>query len=254
MKRVRVIATLLLTSHKLVKTTQFKLPVYVGDPINALRIFNEKEVDEICVLDITANESSGPDMEYIKLLTSECFMPLAYGGNVQTLQQAKEILKSGVEKIIFGEAANSNPALINEVSKAAGSQSVVVSIDVKKDWLGRSRVFVHKGTIKTTFTPVQYAQRMEQLGAGELLLQNIDREGTFSGYDHDLIQEVSASVEIPIIASGGASSVQDFLSAIQSGASAVAAGAMFVYKGSRKAVLINYPDQEKLMSELYSKL
>jgi cyclase len=254
MKRVRVIPTLLLSNRKLVKTIRFSSPAYVGDPINALRIFNEKEVDEICVLDISFNNNGSPDLNYIRLLTSECFMPLSYGGRVKTVQQAREIYNAGVEKIIFGAGAFEDHTLIKNVAAVAGVQSVVASLDVKKSFLGKNYVYIRGGKKNTKMTPVAFAQKMVEIGVGELLLQSIERDGTFTGYDLNLINEVSTSVNIPVIASCGASSINDFLNAIQAGAAAVAAGAMFVYKGDHKAVLINYPAQEVLIASLYNKL
>lgn len=255
MRRVRVIPTLLIDNLKLVKTTRFKTPSYVGDPINALRIFNEKEVDEIAVLDIGASrQHRAPDFEYIRQLASECFMPLSYGGGITSVEQAKELFKLGVEKVIIGKSASSNPELIRSISDLGGAQSVVVSIDVKKDLLGRWRVFTLNGTANAKMNPVECAKKMESLGAGEIFLQNIDREGALSMYDLSLIKEVSAAIGIPVVASGGAAKVSDFFLAVQAGASAVAAGAMFVYKGPHRAVLINYPTQQVLKEELYSKL
>lgn len=251
MRRIRVLPTLTITSRKLVKTTRFKDPSYVGDPINALKIFNEKRVDELCILDITASE---PDLEYIKMLTGECFMPLAYGGGITTVDQAKKILAAGVEKVVLGRAACQNPVLVKELASVVGSQSVVVSVDVKKNWLGKQKVYIKSGNEDTGMGPVEYALKMQNLGAGELLLQTISNDGTQSGYNLELIQDVSKSITVPLIASGGAASVEDFLLAVQAGASAVAAGAMFVYKGPHKAVLINYPDEQQLINRLYKNL
>lgn len=255
MKRVRVIPTLLLDGRKLVKTTQFKSATYVGDPINVLRIFNEKEVDEICVVDISVTKrKKPPDIDYIRLLASECFMPLSYGGGITKVEQAKEIFQAGVEKIILGTSAFYNPTLVNEISAMAGSQSVVVSIDYKKNWFGQSRAYIRGGEKSAMVTPLVYAKQMEALGAGEILLQNIEREGTLKGYDLEVIREVSGAVNIPVVASGGASSINDFVKAIQVGASAVAAGYMFIYKGPNRAVLINYPGVQLLSDNLYNKL
>lgn len=255
MRRIRVIPTLLIQNRKLVKTTGFKNPSYVGDPINALRIFNDKEVDEICVLDIQASrDKSMPDMEYLRDLASECFMPLAYGGGVTTPQQANELFKIGIEKIVFGTTAVTNPDLIRQVSAMAGAQSVVVALDYRKDWLGSYQVYYTSGTQRATMKPVEFARYAESLGAGELLIQNIDREGSCKGYDLTLLHNIAHAVSIPVIFSGGAASTDDFLPAIQAGASAVAAGAMFVYKGPNRAVLINYPDQHQLKTRLYDKL
>lgn len=255
MKRVRVIPMLLLDIQKVVKTVQFKNPIYVGDPINILRIFNEKEVDEICVADIRASENNqGPDLPFIRSLTSECFMPLSYGGGISSVRQAEELFRAGVEKVVIGAACLRNPSLIDQIVKLAGSQSVTVSIDVKKKMFGGERVFINNGKVNTNFSPTDFARQMESRGAGEILLQDIDREGSMAGYNIQLVKKVSESVGIPVIASGGCSKTTDFLQAIQAGASAVAAGAMFVYKGPHKAVLVNYPSQETLNENLYSKL
>lgn len=255
MRRIRIIPTLIFQNQKLVKTVRFRNPGYLGDPINVLKIFNDKEVDEIVVLDINATrDSKPPDLDYIKLIAGECFMPVAYGGGVFTLRQGMEIFECGIEKLILGLQAHRNPNLITQIAKETGSQSIVVSIDCKKDWLGRSRVYVKNGTINTGFSPMEYAKKMEAFGAGELLLQNIDREGTLQGYDTNLIEEVCNSVSIPVIASGGASSLADFFTAIQCGASAAAAGHMFVYQGPHKAVLINYPTPIELKTQIYDRL
>jgi cyclase len=255
MRRVRVIPVLLLDTRKIVKTIQFKNPSYIGDPINTLRIFNDKEVDEICILDISVKTNGGsPDLDYIKLLASECFMPLSYGGGVATTEMAMKIFRAGVEKIVFGEAAFKNSNIVTKVAVKAGSQSVVISIDVKKDWLGRQRVFVSNGKDNTGLSPVEYARRMEEAGAGELLVQCIDFEGLQEGYCIDCIREVSQNVSIPVIASGGAGRIEDFLNAVRAGAAAVAAGSFFVYKGTRKGVLISYPDQKSLTEKLYTKV
>lgn len=251
MKRVRVLPALTISTRRLVKTNRFQEPLYIGDPINALKIFNEKRVDELCVLDISAAQ---PDLNYIKVLTGECFMPLAYGGGITTVDQARKVLAAGVEKIVLGRAAHRNPDLIKELSSIVGSQSIVVSIDVKDNWLGKPKVYVENGKINTGIEPAAYAHKMQTLGAGEILLQSISKDGMQKGYDLELIRKVAEEVTIPIIASGGAASVQDFLNAVKVGASAVAAGAMFVYKGPHKAVLISYPDEQLLMDELYQKL
>ncbi len=255
MRRIRIIPTLLMDQGKLVKTTSFRNPGYVGDPMNALRIFNEKEVDEICVLDIMASRrGTSPDLNYLRNLTSECFMPLAYGGGITTLEQASEIFKAGVEKLIFGTAALKQPDLVQSVSEKFGAQAVVGSLDLRKDWLGRQRAYVTSGTISTGKDPVEWAHHLQSLGAGEILLQNIDREGSLAGFDVGLIRAVCEAVRIPVIASGGAAGLSDFLNAVQAGASAVAAGHYFVYKGPHKAVLITYPAPADLMEQVYVKL
>jgi imidazole glycerol-phosphate synthase subunit HisF len=255
MRRVRVIPVLQLENRKLVKTVQFRAPAYIGDPINALRIFNDKEVDEIVIVDIGASrQGRGPDIDLISQLTSECFMPLAYGGGITTLEQASALLTAGVEKVIIGKSFFQTPELVTQISNKFGAQSVLVSVDVKSDWLGRKRVFVQSGTKNTDFDPVAYAQKAEQAGAGELLFQCIEREGTEKGYDLDVLRKIAEAVGIPVVILGGASSVNDFLGAIQAGASAVAAASMFVYKGSQRGVLINYPNQKVLLENLYSKI
>jgi imidazole glycerol-phosphate synthase subunit HisF len=254
-RRIRVIPVLQIENRKLVKTSRFSSPAYVGDPMNALKIFNEKEADEICVIDIGASRNKTiPDLDFIKKLASECFMPLSYGGGITTLEQVKEILHAGVEKVIIGSAAFYKPDLISSISKYYGVQSVVVSIDYKKDFLNRYRVYINSGKVKTDYDPPKYAQFCEENGAGELLLQNIDYEGSQKGYDLDTIQKVSHGVSIPVVSLGGAEKLEDFAKAISHGASAVAAGDMFVYKGPHKAVLINYPLQSELIEKLYSKV
>lgn len=253
MRRIRVIPILQIEKRKLVKTTMFKTPGYVGDPMNALRIFNDKEVDEIAVIDIGATRNKKePDLEFIHQLAGECFMPLSYGGGVTTPEQASAIFQTGVEKIILGSSGFHDPSLITAISKKYGSQSVTVSVDVKSDWLGRQRVFVVSGLESTGNDPITYAKNAVQSGAGELLLQSIDREGTGKGYDLDLIAKVSSAVDVPVVSLGGAASLKDFLQAVQHGASGVAAGDMFVYKGPHKGVLINYPSQENLFNDIYN--
>jgi len=255
MRRVRVIPVLQIDNRKLVKTTRFSKAAYVGDPLNALRILNDKQVDEVTVIDIGATfNGRKPDFAFIHQLASECFMPMSYGGAIETAEQASEVLRTGIEKVIIGASFFKRPGLVTEISQRFGSQSVTVSVDVRKNWLGSPRVFVNHGTVNTGHVPTAYAAMAEQAGAGELLLHNIEREGSFSGYDLDLVEEVSKKVVIPVVALGGANSILDFLTAIQAGASAVAAGSMFVYKGPHRAVLINYPDQNMLINNLYNKI
>jgi cyclase len=239
--KIRIIPTLLLHQRKLVKTIRFNDPAYVGDTINALRIFSEKQVDELAVIDITAS-SNGPDFEYLEQLVGECFMPLAYGGGIRNLSQAKRLFALGVDKVILGEAAFYNPEVIGEIATLYGSQSVVVSVDIKRDWLSRERVFVAGAKVSTKMNPVEYTKQAQERGAGEILLHSIDREGTGKGFDLDVISKCSKAVRIPVVALGGASKAEHFSQAVDAGASAVAAGSMFVYKGPHRAVLINYPD------------
>jgi cyclase len=247
MLRTRVIPVLLMTGKRLVKTVKFKNRVYVGDPINTVKIFNDKEVDELAIVDIDASlKGQEPDYDYIEKLASQCFMPLAFGGGIQTPQQARRLLALGVEKVILNTAAASNPKLISELAEETGSQSVVVSIDVKKNWLGKYEVRSAGGTRSTDLEPVAYAAEAVRHGAGEILINSIDRDGTQSGYDLDLIKKVTAAINVPVIACGGAHSIADFTAAIQGGASAVAAGSMFVFTGPHRAVLINFPKRSDL--------
>ncbi|OJY81031.1 MAG: imidazole glycerol phosphate synthase subunit HisF [Sphingobacteriales bacterium 44-15] len=255
MRRVRIIPVLLVKQGGLYKSIKFSNYKYVGDPINAVKIFNEKEVDEIIILDIDATSSGkSPNLKLISEIAGEAFMPLAYGGGISTIDQVKQILYEGVEKVSFNMAAWKTPQLISEVARQFGSSSVVVSIDVRKDWLGRKKVFCLNGSKNTTYCPVKFAKEMENAGAGEILLNSIDRDGTFQGFDIELIQEVSKNVTIPVIACGGASSLHDFRNAIIQGASAVAAGSYFVFQRPHRAVLITYPPQQELIEEIYSQV
>ncbi|HEY8608898.1 MAG TPA: AglZ/HisF2 family acetamidino modification protein [Noviherbaspirillum sp.] len=252
MLKTRVIPCLLVSESRLVKTVQFKKPRYVGDPVNAVKIFNDKEVDEIVVLDIDATRSGRePDLDLIGELASECFMPLAYGGGINKLETARRILKLGVEKIILNTAAWKQPALVRDAANEFGSQAVAVSIDVKRKLFGRYEVCVDKASKATGEDPVTYARRMQALGAGEILLNSVQQDGTLAGYDLELISRVASAVNVPVIASGGAGTVEHFREAVQrGGASAVAAGSMFVFHGPHRAVLITYPDRAVLESTL----
>lgn len=247
MLRTRVIPSLLLKGEGLVKTSRFKNPKYVGDPINAIKIFNDKEVDELVLLDISAtNQSKGPAFDTIAQIASECFMPVAYGGGIATVDQIRRILNSGVEKVILNSVTFSNPELVRQAADEFGSQAVIASMDVRRKFLGGYEVLSHSGTRKTGHEPVKWAKRMEEFGAGEILLNSIDRDGMMGGYDLDLVSRVCAAVSIPVIAAGGAGSVSDFTKATNAGAGAVSAGAMFVFHGPHRAVLITYPTREQL--------
>jgi cyclase len=245
--QTRVIPVLLLHKEGLYKTKQFNKPIYVGDPINAVRIFNEKEVDEIVIIDIDATcENKEPDIAKIAEIGSEAFMPMAYGGGITKVSQIKEILYNGIEKIIINKAAHTNPSLITEAANLFGNQSVVVSIDVKKTFLKGYKVFTDNGKKNTGLSPVEFAIQAQKLGAGEILLNSIDKDGTFSGYDTLLIEQVSKALTIPLIALGGATTVQDLSLARKAGASALAAGSMFVFQRPHRAVLISYPTRKEL--------
>jgi cyclase len=240
--KTRVIPCLLLKGAGLVKTVRFSDPKYVGDPINAVRIFNDKEVDELIFLDITASrERKDPPFSMIEDIASECFMPVAYGGGVTSVEQARRIVGSGIEKIILNTAALHSPALVSELSARIGASSTVVAIDVKKDLFGRHRVYDHVRQKTTDLAPEEHARRMVAAGAGEIFFNDVSRDGTGSGFDLDLVKKVSTAVDVPVIACGGAGKLGDLLLASQAGASAVAAGSLFVYMGKHRAVMINYP-------------
>lgn len=252
MLKTRVIPALLLRGAGLVKTTAFKNPVYVGDPINAIRIFNEKEVDELVLLDIAASRTGrGPAFGTIESIASECFMPVAYGGGITTVEQVRRILGLGVEKVVINAAALADPKIVRATADEFGSQAIVVSMDVKRKLLGRYEVYGDSGTKSTGHEPVTYARMMADHGAGEILLTAIDRDGTMKGYDIELVSKVASAVSIPVIASGGAGTIADFgVASKQGGAAAVAAGAMFVFHGPHRAVLITYPSHAELSAVL----
>jgi imidazole glycerol-phosphate synthase subunit HisF len=250
MRRIRVIPTLLIQNGGLVKTVRFKKPTYVGDPINAVKIFNDKEVDEIVILDISAaRDRTPPNLQMISDIAGEAFMPLGYGGGITTTDEIQTILRAGAEKVVLNTSALENPGLIAEAARRFGSQSVVVSIDVKRKLGGRYEVLTRGGAKRTGRDPVTVAREVEGLGAGEIFLTSIDREGTYEGYDLNLIEEVSRAVSVPVIACGGAASVDNLAAAVRAGASAAAAGSMFVFHGPHRAVLINYPPP-KVLKEL----
>jgi cyclase len=241
----RVIPCLLLKGTGLVKTRKFLDPVYVGDPINIVRILNDKEADELIILDTGAGQRGGdPPYALLRDLAGECFMPLCFGGGVRSLRQFRELIHLGVEKVSVNTAAVENPDMIGDAARLFGRQSVVVSIDVRRCADGRSTVHTMGGRQDTGLDPVVHAQEVSRRGAGEILLTCIDREGMNSGYDIDLVRAVSESVECPVVAHGGARSVADLRQAVRAGASAVAAGTLFVLYGPMRAVLVSYPDRE----------
>ncbi|BDF34565.1 putative imidazole glycerol phosphate synthase subunit hisF2 [Lachnospiraceae bacterium] len=249
--RPRVIPCLLLLEQGLVKTTKFKNPNYLGDPINAVRIFNEKGVDELCLLDIGAAKSGGsPDFDYLKNIASEAFMPLSYGGGITDLNQIKELFAIGFEKVIINSAINKDDSLLKKAVEYAGSQSVVASIDAKRELFGKYSCFIDGGNTKIKVSPAKLAKHYEQSGAGEIIINSIDNDGLMQGYDIDLIRQVTETVNIPVVACGGAGGVPDLKMALEKGgAHAVSAGSMFVYFGRKKAVLINVPEESELYKE-----
>lgn len=248
MLSTRVIPCLLLSGDGFVKTTRFGRPVYLGDPLNILRIFNEKEADEMIVLDIlVGRENKEPNYSLIEDMASECFMPLCYGGGVRTVEQIRRIFGIGIEKVAINTAAFEDAELIDKAAREFGSQSIVVSIDVKKGFFGKYDVLLRSGSRKTGRDPVSYAKELEKRGAGEILINSIDRDGTMEGYDLELVKSIAAAVDVPVIACGGARNVDDFYSAVTlAGASAVAAGSMFVFQGRHRAVLINMPGRTEI--------
>lgn len=241
---------------RLVKTTKFKKPRYIGDPINTIRIFNDKEVDEIVLLDISASrEGRPPDIEKVREIAGECFMPLAYGGGISSAEQMDQLVKTGVEKLIFNTALKTDPALISEGARVYGSQSIVVSLDVRKHWLSHYQCRVKSDSSSLGLSLEQACRRIVELGAGEIILNNISREGTLSGFDISLLNKVASSVAVPVVALGGARNLDDIFECVEQGhASAAAAGAMFVFKGTHQAVLVSYPDQLSLQQQVYSRL
>jgi cyclase len=251
MLKTRVIPCLLLKGSGLVKTVKFSQPTYVGDIVNAVKIFNDKEVDEIVILDIQAHIASDRiQWELLAHVASECFMPMCYGGGISSVDQMKRLFELGLEKVSINTAALENLRLVEDAAKIFGSQSIVVAMDVQKGWFGKYVVCSHGGSKKTKYDPASYARMVEQMGAGEIFLNSIDRDGTQSGYDLTLLENVAGAVGIPVIACGGAGSVEDFARAAGAGASAVAAGSMFVFHGKHRAVLITYPDRKQLESAL----
>ena len=244
----RVIPCLLLRRAALVKTVRFKKPSYVGDPINTVRIFNEQEVDELVFLDITATtESRQPPLDLIAEISRECFMPFGYGGGIRTLEDVRQVLATGAEKAIINTAAWKHPELIQQAAEQFGSQSIIVSMDVKRTLFGKPQVVVASGQESTGMDPVTYAKRAADLGAGEILLTSVDREGTFTGYDLELVRQVTRAVGIPVVANGGAGNLGHLREVVRDGgASAAAAGSLFVFQGAHRAVLINYPERKAL--------
>ncbi|HCR71750.1 MAG TPA: imidazole glycerol phosphate synthase subunit HisF [Anaerolineae bacterium] len=244
----RVMPCLLLKNGALVKTVKFKDPGYIGDPINAIRIYNEKEVDELIFLDISATlEKREPPYKVLSEIASECFMPVTYGGGVRDVETIRKILSLGIEKVAINSYAVENQEFIRVAADKFGSSTIVVSIDARKKMFGRYEVFIHGGKKSTGLDPVEFASAMEAMGAGEILLTAIDRDGTQEGYDLDLIKKVTEAVNVPVVACGGAGKLDDFRLAVkEASASACAAGSMVVYFGRNRAVLITFPEREKL--------
>ena len=253
MLRSRITPCLLVHKKGLVKTVQFKDPKYVGDPINAVKIFNEKEVDELMVLDIDATvEGRGPDFDMIKNLAVECRMPFCYGGGVTTVEEAKKIIRLGAEKVALSSAVINNFGLIRQVGEAVGFQSVVVVLDVKKKgFFGGYEIFIHNGTKATGLRVIDFVQQLDEAGVGEIIINSMDHDGKMDGFDFSLIDIVRDATDGPITVLGGAGSLNDIKSVISKyKVIGVSAGSLFVFKGKYRAVLISYPDKQQ-KKELY---
>lgn len=245
MLRPRIIPSLLLHDKGLVKTVNFKYAKYVGDPINAVRIFNEKEADELAFFDIDATVlNKEPDYILIEKLANQSRMPLCYGGGVKTVEQAQKIFALGIEKIALSSAVIQNPRLVPQIANRVGSQSVVVVLDIKKKLLGGYEIYTHNGKKSTGVNPFKFAEELEQLGAGEIIVNSIDQDGVMKGYDLNLIDKMSEMISIPLTVLGGAGTIDDIEKVINRyGVIGVSAGSLFVFKGPYKAVLINYPSK-----------
>lgn len=249
----RVMPCLLVNKDRLVKTLRFKKPSYIGDPVNAIKIYNEKEVDELIIMDIAATvEKRKPNFDLIREVADECFMPVCYGGGVSSIDEMKRLFGLGVEKVSVNSHSFNNPDLIYQSAKAFGSQSIIISMDVKQNIFGKYRFCTHSGTKASKIGVIEYVKMVEKSGAGEILLNSIDRDGTWVGFDINLINMVTDVVNIPVIALGGAGNLSDISEVVyRGGASAVALGSMAVYQGKNLGVLVNFPSREKLI-EIFS--
>jgi len=239
---------LLLRRRGLVKTVRFARPKYVGDPINVVRIFNDKEVDELILTEIVATRtSSPPDYELLEQIASEAFMPVCYGGGIRSLDEAKRILRLGMEKVAVNTAALEDPFVVRRLADVFGSQCVVASVDVRRSWLGRYEVVSHAGRRVPERDPLRWIERLVGLGAGEVLVNAVHRDGTMKGYDLDLLSRLRGRFDVPIIACGGARSVEDMKAAVRAGGlSALGVGARFIYEGPHRAVLVSYLSSAEL--------
>lgn len=244
-KRPRIIPCLTMQHYDLVKTIHFKNPRYIGDPVNSVRIFNNKDIDEMCILDITATkENRNPDLEFLHEIASEAFMPLGYGGGIRTLEQAKEIIRMGYEKVVLNSMLFDNPEEVRRIVDFAGSQSVVASIDYRRDLFGKTAAVAHCGKDKTGVLE-DVIERVLCLGVGELLLTSVDHEGKMAGYDLKTVKKVAKGITVPVILNGGAGRIEDIAEALKAGADAVGVSSFFVYFGENRAVLIHTPGEEE---------
>ena len=248
MFRPRIIPVLLLKNLALVKSIQFKKHKYIGDPINAVRIFNDLKADELVFLDIEASQQNRLiSLDFVKDVGEEANMPFAVGGGIKSIEDIKAVISAGAEKAIINTHAAQNPDFIKEAADAFGSSTIVVCIDVKKKFLKGQRTWILSGTQSTSYTPLEFARLMEENGAGEIIIQSIERDGMMEGYDIELIKSISTAISIPVVALGGAGSKEDLRDAYKNGyANGLAAGSLFVYQGTKRGVLINYPDKNEL--------
>ena len=244
MYRPRIIPVLLLKNRGLVKTVAFDKPKYIGDPINAVHIFNDLHADELVFLDTEATkEKRLISLEFVKDVGEEANMPFAVGGGISTIEDIRKVIAAGAEKVVICSAAANHPEFIREAADEFGSSTIAVCIDVKKKFLGGTKIWTHSGSKATSYTPVEFARLMEEKGAGEIIIQSIERDGSMNGYDIDLIRSIAEAVKIPVIALGGAGSTEDLKKAYHEAyANGLAAGSLFVYNDKHKGVLINYPE------------
>lgn len=252
MLKTRVIPCLQLIDSSLVKTVKFKDPAYIGDPVNTVRIFNELEVDELCFLDIRASvEKRMPNYEILKQIADECFMPLSYGGGITDFESARKIFASGFEKIVLNTSAYKTPHLITKLSEHFGAQAIIGSVDFRKNLWGKSSIYINDGTENTSNDVVGWATKLEEYGVGEILLTSMDRDGSWAGYDVEVLKKVNNAVSVPVIANGGAGEIKHLTQAVkEAGVSAVALGSMVVYQKKGMGVLVNFPDRNKLTAAL----
>jgi cyclase len=248
MFRPRVIPVLLLRNKGLVKSVKFTNYRYIGDPINAVKIFNDLKADELVFLDILASkENRTISLDFIKDVGEEANMPFAAGGGINDIKHIKNIISAGAEKVVLNTVASQNPEFVKQASETFGSSTIVVCIDVKKKFLGKEQIWAYGGSKPTGISPVEFSQLMEEKGAGEIIIQSIDRDGTMLGYDLQLIRKISEAVSIPVVALGGAGNLQHMKQAYtEAYANGLAAGSIFVYHGARRGILINYPEQEEI--------
>lgn len=248
----RIIPVLLFHNQVLYKTTKFSKPKYVGDPINTIRIFNEKEIDEIIFIDIDASKyNREPDYGIIERIASECFMPLCYGGGIKTVTQARRIFSMGVEKIALNNILIENPEIVSDFSCEFGSQSIICSIDVKRDFFNKYKVYSHVKKKCYSIKPIEHINNLVKMGAGEIYLNMVDDDGMMHGYNTDFIKSISDHISVPVIACGGAGSISDCIKLFsETDVTAAAAGSMFVFHGKHKAVLISYPDRKDIVASI----